>query len=127
VSTVEVIVVIVVVVIALFFIIGLLGARARDRRQAPAFEEHVREADEALEQARALDKGWHRETMETAARAAIADARPGWPVEELQLVLVDDNPGTEHDQAHFMASGQDGQARVILARHGDSWIAQRVE
>jgi type II secretory pathway pseudopilin PulG len=127
VSTVEIIVVVVVVVVALFFLIGLLGARAHARRQAPTFEEHVRAADEALEQARALDKGWNRETMEVAARAALAEARPGSTFEQLMLVLVDDNPGTEEDRAHFMASGPDGQARVILAREGDRWVSQRVE
>ena len=67
------------VLLVLFFIGGLLAVRARARQQAPTFDEHVRAADEALEQARALDRGWHRETMEAAARAAIADgaARAG--------------------------------------------------
>jgi hypothetical protein len=127
VATWEIIVVVVVAVVAVFFVIGLLGARAHARRQAPTFEEHVRAADEMLEQARALDKGWHRETMEAAARAAIAEARPGWGFEVLQLVLVDDNPGTEQDRAHFLASGADDETRVILAREGDRWVAQRVE
>jgi hypothetical protein len=116
-----------VIVVILFFIGGLLGVRAHARRQAATFEQHVRAADEALEQARALDRGWHRETMEAAARDALGEARPGWGYESLMLVLVDDHPGTEEDRAHFMASGGDGEARVILARQGDSWVAERVE
>jgi hypothetical protein len=42
-------------------------------------------------------------------------------------VLVDDRPGIEEDRAHFVAVGPDGRARVILAREGDRWIAERVE
>jgi hypothetical protein len=127
VETWEIIAAVVVVLVALFFILGLAGVRARTRYQEPTFADHVREADEALEQARALDRGWHRETMEAAARAAIGESRPGWTFHELQLVLVDDKPGTEADRAHFLAIGVDGHARVILAREGDRWIAQQVE
>jgi type II secretory pathway pseudopilin PulG len=127
VSTWEIVALVVVVVVALFFLGGLAGARARDRRRAPAFEENVRAADEALERARAADRGWHRESMEAAARAAIGDSRPGWSIDELQLVLVDDRPGIEEDRAHFLASGTDGEARIVLARDGDTWIAESVD
>ncbi len=59
------------------------------------------------------DRGWHRDTMEAAAHAAIArGSRPGWTYDDLQLVLVDDRPGVEEDRAHFVAGGADGQARV---------------
>ena len=126
-STVAIVLIVLAVVLLLFFIGGLFGVRARTRRQAPSFADHVREADEALEQARALDKGWHRENMETVARAAIADARPGWSYDALQLVLVDDRPGVEEDRAHFVASGPDGEARVVMARDGDRWVSQGVE
>ena len=126
-STVAIVLIVLAVVLLLFFIGGLFGVRARTRHQAPSFADHVREADEALEQARALDKGWHRENMETVARAAIADARPGWSYDALQLVLVDDRPGVEEDRAHFVATGADGEARVIMAREGDRWVSERVE
>ena len=126
-STLAIVLIVLGVVLLLFFVGGVLGVRARARRQAPSFGDHVRAADEALEQARALDKGWHRENMEAVARAAIADARPGWSYEALQLVLVDDRPGVEEDRAHFVATAADGEARVIMAREGDRWISERVE
>jgi hypothetical protein len=126
-STVAIVLIVLAVVLLLFFIGGLFGVRARTREQAPSFADHVREADEALEQARALDKGWHRESMEAAARAAIEESRPGWAYEALQLVLVDDRPGVEEDRAHFVASGPDGEARVVMAREGDRWVSQGVE
>jgi hypothetical protein len=125
-SVLAIIAIVVGVLVVLFFIGGLLAVRARGRREAETFHAHVREADLALEQARASDKGWHRETMEAAARAAVADARPGWSFDDVHLVLVDDRPGTEEDRAHFVAIGADDQVRVILARQGDQWVLEQV-
>jgi hypothetical protein len=127
VATWEIIALIVVLVVIVFFIGGLLGVRAHARRQAATFAQHVRAADEALEQARATDRGWHRETMEQAARAALGESRPGWAFEDLELVLVDDHPGTAEDRAHFVARGDHGKATIVLAREGDRWVAERVE
>jgi type II secretory pathway pseudopilin PulG len=126
-STLAIVLTVLGVLVLLFLIGGVLAVRARARDQAPTFEGNVRAADEALEQARAQDRGWHRDTMEAATRAAIAEARPGWTYDDLHLVLVDDRPGIEEDRAHFVASGSDGQARVILARQGDHWAAEQVE
>jgi hypothetical protein len=126
-STLGVVLIVVGVVLVLFFIGGVLGVRARSRRQAGSYAEHVAAADQALEQARAVDRGWHRETMEEAARAAIGESRPGWSYDSLHLVLVDDRPGVEEDRAHFVAMAPDGEVRVILARQGDRWVAERVD
>jgi hypothetical protein len=126
-STLGIIFIVIAVVVVLFAIGGALSVIKRSRAQDATFAEHVEAADSALEQARALDRGWHRETMEEAARAAVAESRPGWTFDDLHLVLVDDRPGVSEDRAHFMAVGADGQARVILAREGDRWVAERVE
>jgi hypothetical protein len=115
-------------VIALLLLLGFLGARARDRRQAGSWARHVAEADGALAQARASDKGWERTVMEQAARSALEEQRPGWPYGALHLVLVDDRPGVEEDRAHFVAVGDGGdEARVVLSRHGDRWSAERID
>lgn len=126
-SALAIVLIVIAALLLLFFIGGLAGVRARTRRQEPTFLDHVRSADEALEQARALDKGWQRDTMEAAARAAIGESRPGWAYDDLHLVLVDDRPGVEEDRAHFMAVGEDGEAHVILARQGDTWVAEQVD
>jgi type II secretory pathway pseudopilin PulG len=126
-STVAIVLIVLAVLFILFLIGGLLGARARDRRLGDKFYEDLRAADVALEQARAADKGWHREMMEEAARAAIAESRPGWAYDDLHLVFVDDRPGIDEDRAHFMAMGAGGGVRVIMARQGDRWVAERVE
>jgi hypothetical protein len=127
VSTLAIILIVLGVVILIAFILGLLGARARDRRQAPSYEEHVAAADQALEEARAADRGWHREAMEQVARDALEQSRPGWEYRDLHLILVDDRPGVGEDRAHFVAVAPDGEARVILSREADGWVAERVE
>jgi hypothetical protein len=88
----------------------------------------VAEADAALEQARASDRGWDREAMVVIARGALAESRPDWPYGQLHLVLVEDRPGTDEDRAHFVAVGDGGdEARVLLTRQGERWMAEPVE
>jgi hypothetical protein len=112
-------------IVLLFIVLGFLGARARDRKQAGSWEAHVRAADAALAQASATDRGWHRDTMEQAVRAALSESRPDWTYGNLHLILVDDKPGVEEDRAHFVAVADDGEeARVVLSRHGDRWVAE---
>jgi hypothetical protein len=126
-STLGIILIVLGVLVVLFAIGGAVAVVKRNRQQEATFAQHVEAADSALEQARATDRGWHRETMAEAARAALAESRPGWSYDDLHLVLVDDRPGVSEDRAHFMAMGADGAARVILARDGDRWVAERVE
>ena len=126
-STLGIIFVVIGVLVVLFAIGGAIAVAKRSRAQDATFAQHVEAADSMLEQARALDRGWHRDTMEEAAKAALAESRPGWTYDDLHLVLVDDRPGVNEDRAHFMAVGSDGHARVILAREGDRWLAERVE
>src|SRR5688500_18013648 len=127
-STLAIVLIVIGVVVAIFILLGFLGARARDRRQAGTWAQHVAEADSALEQARAADRGWDPAVMEAAARSALDQARPGWSYEDLHLVLVDDRPGTDEDCAHYMAVGDGGEeARVVLARQGDHWSAEQVD
>jgi len=127
-STFAIVLIAVAAVIAIFLVLGFAGTRARDRRQAGSWEEAVRSADAALAQAAATDRGWHRESMEAAARTALEEHRPGWRYRDLHLVLVDDRPGIEEDRAQFMAVGDDGaEVAVVLAREGDRWSAERVD
>jgi len=113
--------------VLLFFIGGVIAVITRSRRQAGTYADRVAAADAALEQARAADRGWQRETMEQVARTAIDESRPGWEYRDLHLVFVDDRPGVSEDRAHFVAVGSDGECRVILARQDDRWVAERVE
>jgi hypothetical protein len=127
-STFAIVLVAVAAVLALFLLLGFLGTRARDRSQAGSWEKAVRAADAAFAQAAASDRGWHRESMEAAARTALEEHRPGWRYHDLHLVLVDDRPGIEEDRAQFMAIGDDGDdVAVVVARQGDHWSGERVD
>ena len=127
-STLAIVLIVAGVIVLIAVVLGFLGARRRDRLQAPHWEEHVRSADAALAEAAATDRGWQREVMERAARAALTELRPDWAPRDLLLVLVDDKPGVEEDRAHFVAVNEGGdEARVVLARQGDLWVAERVE
>ena len=126
-STLAIILIVIGVLVAIALVLGWLGIRARNRRQASSWAENVAEADAALEQARALDRGWHRDLMEAAARGALERERPGWAYSQLHLVLVDDKPGVAQDRAHFVAVGESGdETRVVLGRHDGDWVAESV-
>jgi hypothetical protein len=122
------IVLIVLVAIILFFLAG--GAVvARRRADHPGWEEHIRRADQALEHARAADRGWDRELLHAAARRGLDQHRPGLEPVSLDLVLVDDRPGVEEDRAHLIAAGSSGgTVRVILTRDASGeWGVEQVE
>jgi hypothetical protein len=126
VSTLGLIALILAAVLILLFVGGLIAVGVRSRRQAPSYAEHVRAADQALEQARAGDRGWERELMVDVARSALAESRPDFAFDQLHLVLVEDRPGMEEDRAHFVAVGPGGEARVVLGRQAGAWVAESV-
>ena len=121
------IVLIVIAVLALLLFVGGL-VYSRRRLGDPALAGHIRRADQALEEARANDRGWDRELLEAAARRTLAEQRPDFGVNQMHLVLVDDRPGVEEDRAHMMAMGDEGEARVVLTRNPEGeWILDRIE
>jgi hypothetical protein len=122
-SVLEIVLIVLVVLVVLVFVGGAVGARRRDRALAPEFAHHVSDADQALQQARAADRGWDRAVMEEAARGALREHLPDYAYDSMHLVLVDDRPGKEDDRAHFVAVGPDGEQRVLLTRTGDHWGA----
>jgi hypothetical protein len=125
-SVLAIVLIVLVALVLLFFVGGLIYSRRR--LNDPQLEEHITNADQALEAARASDRGWDRVVMEEAARRALTEERPDFGAGELHLVLVDDRPGVEEDRAHMLAMGGDGQARVILTRNPEGeWILDRIE
>jgi hypothetical protein len=125
-STLAIVLIVAGVVVLLVLLGGLAAVRRRARLQAGEFERHIAEADRALEQARAADKGWDRGLLEDAARAALHQERPDHSYDEFHLVLVDDRPGVSEDRAHFVARGAGDDVRVVLARRDGGWVAESV-
>jgi hypothetical protein len=127
-SALAIVLIVIAVVVLVLLVLGILGARARDRHRAGSWEARVRAADAALADAAATDRGWQREIMEQAARAALSELRPDWVHRDLFLILVDDKPGIDEDRAHFVAVAEDGhEARVVLTRQGELWVAESVD
>jgi hypothetical protein len=122
----EIIVLVLAALLIVFFVGGLVAARLRARQNAPQYARHLAEADQALEQARASDRGWDRDVMEDVVRAALAREHPDVNFDRLELVLVDDRPGVHEDRAHFEASGETHAVRVVLGRDESGWTAEQV-
>jgi hypothetical protein len=119
----EVVVAIVLGVILVLFILGF-AANARMRRaREKSVEEHIAAADQALAEARALDRGWDPGLLETAARTAFASRRPGVEPDRLDLVQVVDRPGTDEDRAWMLVTHAAGAEEIELHRTGDTWAA----
>lgn len=125
-STLGIVLIAIAGVLLLLLLGGFAGAARRRGQHGHHYDRHLAEADRALEQARAADKGWDRAVLEEAARQALAEQRPGWPYSELALVFVDDRPGVSEDRAHFVAYGEDGETRVVLARRETGWAAEQL-
>jgi hypothetical protein len=111
-----------IIVIAVFLVLIVGGAIARSRqlaRSRPAFDAHLEQVNRDLAAAAAQDRGWDRDTLESAARRIYAEQR-GTEPPELVLVEVLDRPGTDQDQAVFRC----GDARLTLGRRDGEWVAE---
>jgi hypothetical protein len=125
-SPVAIVAIVLAVILVLFFVGGLIAARRRTEANADALREHIAAADQALEAARAADRGWDPILLEEAARVALERDRPDFRYDKLHLVLVDDRPGIEEDRAEMAAVSSDGIVRVAVARRADGWVADSV-
>jgi hypothetical protein len=125
-STLAIVLIAAAVLVALLLAGGLLAARRRAAAEEAEYHANVAGADHALEEARALDRGWDRAVLEDVARAALNERRPGWDFRTLDLVLVEDRPGVDEDRAQFVASDGDERVRIVLGRGESGWSAERV-
>ena len=119
----EVVVAIVVGVVLLLFVLGLVANARMRRAHERSLDEQIRAADNALAEARALDRGWDPALLESAARTAFASRRPGVEPDRFDLVQVVDRPGTDEDRARMRVSFAAGAEEIELQRTGDSWAA----
>src|SRR3954463_13951221 len=107
-----------IIVLVVLAVLALGGAIARNRqlaRSRPAFERALAHVDQDLAAAAASDRGWDRAHLEAAARR-ISTEQIGAAPDELTLVEVIDNPGTEQDQAVFDVLAGGRRHRVVLGR-----------
>jgi Tfp pilus assembly protein FimT len=122
VSTLDIVIVVIAAIIGLLAAGGWTAATRRARAREHKLLEELHVAEQELARAHAMDKGWDRALLETAARDAVAARFGSDPVNALQLVQVIDRPGTDADQAVFRVQTADGdEHRITLGRTGGVW------
>jgi hypothetical protein len=117
------------VFIALVILLAVGGMIARRRQLAASrgrFDQHLAQVNRELAQAHAADRGWAREGLESAARAAYASERDGAEPEELTLVQIVDRPGTEDDKAVFRVTAAGREEHLTLGRRDGDWVLEQL-
>lgn len=121
-STLDIVIIVVVVLIGLLAAGGWMAATRRANAREHKLLEELHVAEQELAKAHAMDKGWDRALLESAARDAAVTRFGSEPVGALQLVQVIDRPGTDADQAVFRVQTPDGdEHRITLGRTGGVW------
>ena len=111
---------------ALIFVLAVGGAIAQRRRLeagAPAFSVELEKVNRDLAAAHAADRGFDPARIEAAAREAFVQLH-GTEPEDLVLVQVIDEPGTDDDKVVFRAAAHGAPHTLTLGRRGDAWLLE---
>jgi hypothetical protein len=118
------------IIVVLLLLLAAGGALARSRQLARTegrFTTNLAQVNADQAAAHAQDRGWARETLDAAARAAFAEQRPGAGEPELTLAQIVDLPGTDEDKAIYRVIAGGRAERLTLGRRGGEWVFERLE
>jgi len=113
------------VFVALVIILAVGGAIGRRRQLAATrgrFDVNLAQVNRDLAAAHAEDRGWARESLDAAARAAYAAQRDGAEPDSLTLVQIIDRPGTDEDKAVFRVASAGPEEHLTLGREAGDWV-----
>src|SRR5215203_1526014 len=116
------------VFVLLVLVLAIGGVYGRRRQLAATqgrFDTHLAQVNRDLAAAHAEDRGWARDVLESAARAAYTAERGAEPP-ELTLVQIVDRPGTDDDKAVFAVSADAREERLTLGRADGEWVFERL-
>jgi len=119
-----IVIIVLVVLFVVFLVGGIVAVGRRSRATEGRLLADLASANEHLAQARALDRGWDRDTIDTAARTAHLAARPDAKITAVHLIQVIDRPGTDDDEAILHIDDDAGEHTIRLGRRGDEWYAR---
>ena len=117
-TTLGIILIVLGVLIVVLFVGGVVAASRRQQAQEGHLRQQLEQANSELALAHAQDKGWDRATLEMAARTAA-----GADLQEIDLVQVEDRPGTDEDRAVFRVVRAGQESRLVLGRRDGVWVA----
>jgi hypothetical protein len=115
-----------VVLVILLAVGGMIARRRQLDATRGQFDAHLERVNRELAEAHAEDRGWAREGLEAAARAAYASQRDGAEPEQLTLVQIVDRPGTEDDKAVFRVTADGREEHLTLGRHDGDWVFEQL-
>jgi hypothetical protein len=106
---------------------GMLARQRQLERSRRRFDANLAHVNEDLAAAHAEDRGWARDTLDAAARDALAAQRPGAAPDELTLVQIVDLPGTDEDKAVYRVGAGGRDERLTLGRRAGAWVFERLD
>jgi len=125
VSVIAIVLIVLAALVLLLLIGGYVATRRRSEALAGSLLRDVAAANEALAAARAQDRGWDRDAIDAAARAAYTRRHPdGGPITAMHLIQVVDRPGTDQDEAILHVVDASGEHEIQLGRSDGEWMAK---
>jgi hypothetical protein len=123
----DILIVVVVLLLAALAVGGVIARNRQLERTRGHFDAQLARVNEDLAAANAADRGWARDAIDEAARAAWAQERPTEEPGDFTLIQIVDNPGTDEDKAVYEIAAGGHTHRLTLGRRDGAWVHEALE